>query len=126
MIRLLLLICSLLFLTSFIGPVDPNCGVMKKGKFKFLDADDKTAYFEINKDKLVEYYQNKKYYVKADLKWLNDCKYELSLTAATLPKLGFKPGDKLTIEIVKVSHDTVTYKGTSDKRVWLGLWKVMK
>jgi hypothetical protein len=99
---------------------------MKKGKFKYLDVDDKTAFFEINNNKLVEYYQNKKYYVKADLRWINDCTYELSLTAATLPKLAFKPGDKLKMEIVKISHDTVTYKATTDKRVWLGLLKALK
>jgi len=118
----LLLGFSLLF-TSFI---DPPCNIMKKGKFRYLDADDKTAFIEINGNKQVEYYQSKKYYVKSDLKWTGECTYELSMTASTLPKLAFKPGDKLKIEIVKVSNDTVTYKAISDKRVWLGKWKVIK
>jgi hypothetical protein len=122
--KALVLLFGLSFLfTSFI---DPPCSIMKKGKFKYLDADDKTAFFEIDGNKEVEYYQNKKYYVKSDLKWTSDCTYELTMTAATKPNLAFKPGDKLKVEIVKVSNDTVTYKGITDKRVWLGKLKVIK
>jgi len=99
---------------------------MKKGKFKYLDHNDKTAFFEVNGNKEVEYYQNKKYYVKSDIKWLSDCVYELSLTAATLPKLQFRPGDKLKVEILSIRNDTITYKASSQFKAWMGKLKVMK
>src|ERR1044071_3201063 len=79
--------------------IDPPCSILKKGKFKYLDVTDKTAYLEIKDNKQVEYYQAGKYYIKSNIKWLSDCVYELTMTKKTLPGNSYKAGDKLKMEV---------------------------
>src|SRR5215208_4865150 len=89
-----------------------QCSILKQGKFKYLDAEDKTAYLEIKDNKQVEYYQSGKYYIKSDIEWVSACVYELTLTEKTLPDITFKEGDKLTMEVEKIKNDTIYYTGT--------------
>ena len=105
---------------------DPPCSILKKGKFKYLDVKDKTAYLEIKDNKLVEYYQSGKYFVKSDIKWLSACVYEATMTQKTLPDNPYKAGDKLKVEVQKIKNDTIFYKGTIKGSVWQGKMLVMK
>ena len=105
---------------------DPPCSILKKGKFKYLGVQDKTAYLEIKDNKLVEYYQSGKYVVKSDIKWISDCIYEATMTQKTLPDNPYKAGDKLRVEVQKIKNDTIYYRGTIKGNVWVGKMVVMK
>lgn len=120
-ITALLLSVSLL-LMPFIKRQEP-CAVMKQGSFKYLDADDTTAYFDITGEKHTEYHQNKKYYIKSDMKWVDDCTYELTMTGITIPNFPFKTGDKMKVEILRVEKDIIFYRSTVMGNSWDGRLK---
>ncbi len=65
------------FDTSDDGTSDEgSCQIVHKGTFKYKSGTDKTAFFEINGDKHMEYFQNKKYYVESNLTWVTACTYK--------------------------------------------------
>lgn len=85
------------------------CNAMHQGKFKYLDIEDETAYFEIKGSKHVEYHQNGKYYIKSDLKWLSPCTYEMVMTENTIPDFPFQPGAVMVVTVLRKKGDVIEY-----------------
>jgi hypothetical protein len=105
---------------------DDPCSILKKGKFKYLDGDDTSSYFEVNGDKHIEYYQNGKYYIKSKLEWLGNCVYQLTMTEKTLPDFPYTSGDKLKVEVLNIKNDTIYYTASVKGNVWQGRVLLMK
>lgn len=74
-----------------------DCTVLKNCQLQYVENEDKTAYIVILNDKHVEYYENGKYYIKSDLKWLNACEYDATMTEITLPNFPFQPGEVMHV-----------------------------
>jgi hypothetical protein len=104
-----------------------SCSILKQGKFKYLDIEDTTAYFVIDKEDHTEYHNGGKYFIKSRLKWINDCQYEMTMLKNTIPDFPFKPGDVMTVTINKVEGDIIYYTSEVKEYKWDGrLLKVIK
>jgi hypothetical protein len=104
-----------------------SCSVLKQGKFRYLDIDDTTAYFEIDKEDHTEYHNGGKYFIKSRLRWITDCQYEMTMLKNTIPDFPFKPGDVMIVAINKVEGDIINYTSEVNGYKWDGrLLKVKK
>ena len=83
-----------------------DCGVVKKGKFRYVN--DPSAWFVINGKKHTEYLQDGKYYIQSALKWTSGCSYTMTMKKCTAPDFPFKPGDVMKVTITKI-EDGVIY-----------------
>lgn len=95
-----------------------DCSIMKTGTFKYMEAEDTTAYFVITPTSHTEFYANGKYYIKSKMKWLNDCEYKLTMTAITIPEFPFKPGEEMKVKITEVEGNLVHYTSEVNGRKW--------
>lgn len=97
-----------------------DCSSLKAGTYKYLDIEDTTAYFEINKASHIEYHQSGKYQIKSKLEWLNDCKYAMTMLSSTVPGFPFKPGDIMVVIITKREENIIYYTAEVNKQIWTG------
>ncbi len=112
---------ALLFLTVTLASAQSketsDCKILKKISLKYTSGKDKTAFVIIKNKKHVEYFQNKKYFIKSDLTWLSDCEYNAKITAITLPNFPYKPGDVMNVKFERIDKGVVsgiaTIHGTS-------------
>jgi hypothetical protein len=93
---------------------------MKNGSFKYLDAEDSTAYFEIENENHIEYHQGGKYYIKSRLKWITDCQYEMKMLENTIPDFPFKPGEKMIVTIINIEGEIIYYTSEVRNMKWKG------
>lgn len=109
----------LLFVASFGTGEVQDCTILKNNSFVYkLAKQDVLVQFE--EEKHVEYHQDKKYYIKSNIKWISDCEYYLIIQDVTLPDFPFRLGSKLHIKITKVKGDRVYYKSSMGGRTWEG------
>jgi hypothetical protein len=110
----LILFFGVLSLMSF---DKPNCGSIKNSNFKYRN-NKKDIFVSFKGDKYIEYHNKKEHYIKADIKWVSECAYTLSITESNLPDFPFKKGMKLNISINKVSGKKVYYTANLAGRSW--------
>ena len=96
------------------------CSDLKKGTFKYLDIEDTTAYFELDKESHIEYHSNGKYYIKSKIKWINDCQYEMKMLSNTIPDFPFKPGAVMIVTIDKIESEIIYYTSEVKGESWKG------
>ena len=103
-----------------------DCVVLKNNTFIYKNSK-KNVLVVFKENKHVEYHNNKEYYIKSDIEWVNDCEYYLIIRESTLPNLPFKVGTKVHIVVNKVRDEKVYYTATLDERSWEGrMTKVKK
>jgi hypothetical protein len=113
--RFLMLFC-LITLLSFDGK---DCISLKNSSFSYRNqGNDVLVIFKETEH--VEYHNNKEFFIKSDITWLNNCEYYLTIKETTLPNFPFKMGEKLHIEVTKVKGKKVYYKSTLGGRSWEG------
>lgn len=117
------LLCLVIFLSFSQNAND--CKVLKNGRFKYLDAEDTSAYIVITGNDHTEYHANGKYYIKSKLNWISNCEYIMTMTEITIPDFPFHPGDKMRVVIVKVKGDIIYYTATVSDRKWSGRLKIL-
>ncbi len=112
----LLGVFSLFLLMSFSSN---DCGVLKNNVFTYRNSNkDVIVVFEENKH--VEYHNKKKYFIKSDIEWVNDCEYYLIIKETTLPNFPFKMGTKMHIVVDKVKGKKIYYTCSLAGRSWEG------
>ncbi|MFT3701531.1 MAG: hypothetical protein QM802_04140 [Agriterribacter sp.] len=99
------------------------CNILKKGKFKYLDAHDTTAYIIMNGDIQTEYSNNNADTIESKIKWLTACSYEMTMTRITKPNFPFKPGDVMNVTIDKIDEDIIYYSATVNESSFQGRFK---
>src|SRR4051812_22358891 len=90
MIRCIL--CTLAIIVNYVSSAQDkglDCSSLKHGTYKYLDIEDTTAYFEIDKSNHTEYHQGGKYNIKSKLEWLDDCRYSMVMLSNTIPGFPF-------------------------------------
>ena len=112
---LLLYLC----LTAFISDDNP-CKIMLKGKFIYGNSNEIIQVI-IDGSKQTEYHNNGKYYIRSKIKWLNDCEYNMTMTAITIPDFPYGVGDKMNIKINKVVGREIHYTSTIKGKSWEGI-----
>ena len=96
------------------------CSDLKKGTFRYLDIEDTTAYFVLDKEEHIEYHNGGKYTIQSRVKWLKDCQYEMLMVANTIPGFPFKPGSIMVVTINRVENDIVYYTSEVNGIKWEG------
>lgn len=76
-----------------------------------------------NGEEHIEYYNNKEYYIKSDIVWVNKDECIITLKEITLPDFPFRPGNSLKMKITDVKGDYVYYESTLGGRTWEGKMK---
>ena len=105
-----------LFATSMVF-AQSDCSVMKKGKFRDVHDNDPSAYMEIDGKWFTDYAKNGTEYIKSEIRWLTDCKYELTFVETNIENLGLPKGTKLRVEILGVNGNEITYKYISGEEM---------
>ncbi len=83
---------------------------MKAGTFRYLDNKDSPAYFSIQGNQHKEHHQQGKYTIESEPEWLDDCRYRMTMKRNTFPSFPFKPGDRMTVTLLKVEGNILYYK----------------
>jgi len=115
----------LIYLALFLGTIScqeinerPSCSIVKTGTFKYLDAQDTTAYITIDSSKHIEHISNGKYILASKIVWLSDCKYRVYLFSNTVPDLDYMRGDSLTVTINKTDGNLIYYTSEINGQRW--------
>ncbi len=107
---------SIAMLMSF---ASKDCSVLKNNSFTYRNGGkDVLVVFEENKH--AEYHNDKEYYIKSDIQWVNDCEYYLVIKETTLPNFPFKMGTKMHIKVNKVKGKKVYYTSYLGGKSWEG------
>ena len=75
-----------------------------------MDIDDSTGEIIIDGNNHIEFFENRKYFIKSKLDWINDCEYNATMTEITLPDFPFKAGEKMNVKIEKIEDGKVYCK----------------
>ncbi|QTD36939.1 hypothetical protein JL193_12495 [Polaribacter batillariae] len=75
------------------------------------------------KDEHVEYFENKKYFIKSDIKWTSEEECYMTLKESNLPNFPFKRGTKLHMKIKKIKRGSIYYETTLGGYTWEGKMK---
>ena len=92
---------------------------MREGTF-YYGAGNEEVEVLIKGDDHTEYHQGGKYIIKSEMKWLNDCEYNMTMTEITIPKFPYKPGDVMNVKINKVKGNEIFYTATVKTVSWKG------
>lgn len=71
----------------------------------------------------IEYFNNKKYYIKSRVIWTSEKTCTMVLKESNLPGFPFKNGAQLELKITKVKRNYIHYKSTLGGRTWKGKMK---
>jgi len=102
---------------------DTESSVLKNNTYTY-EYRGKDVLVVFNNDEHIEYYNNKKYYIKSKLTWKNKYECEMTIIEATLPDVPFKSGTKLSMKVTKTQGNNVFYESTLAGRTWEGKMKL--
>lgn len=88
-----------------------ECKKYFSGTWKYEKYDVEYIYVKRDLKKQFEYVENGKYYYEFDIKWLTECKYQLTYkgTSSPLPAEA-KIGEMFTVEILNINDSITEYK----------------
>lgn len=87
-----------------------DCKKYFAGKWKYDQYDVKKIYVVRTLEKQIEYVENGKYHYDFDIKWLSDCRYEISYSGTTSPTpAAANIGETTIVDIVKIDQQKMTY-----------------
>lgn len=95
---------------------ESQCTIAHEGTFTYGSSKMQVT-ISRTKEKQVDkiLYQGGTYYLYSDIKWLNDCEYEIIMTSSTLPNYSSQPGDVLNVKINKIEGKNIYYTTSSLK-----------
>lgn len=113
---------SIIMLMSF---ASKDCSILKNNSFTYRNGGkDVLVVFEGIKH--AEYHNDKQFYIKSDIQWVNDCEYYLIIKETTLPNFPFKMGTKMHIIVNKVKGKKVYYTSYLGGKSWEGRLTMVK
>lgn len=75
------------------------------------------------KDEHIEYFENKKYFIKSSIKWTSEDECFMTIKESNLPNFPFRQGTKLQMKITKIKRGYIFYESTLGGRTWEGKMK---
>jgi hypothetical protein len=75
------------------------------------------------KNRHIEYFNNKKHFIKSNLVWTSEAECEMTILESNLPNFPFTNGTKLNMKINKVKNGYIYYQSTLGGRSWTGKMK---
>lgn len=116
---------SYVFVLSFfmftIQVKSQNCtDILKNNTFRYTSGRQNVK-IEFTEDEYIEHHNDKDKYVKAAVKWVDDCKYVLVVKEVTLPNVPYKPGEKLEVIVKEIKKEKIVYfKAVFKDKEWDG------
>ena len=74
-------------------------------------------------DKHIEYFNNKKYFIKSKIEWTANDECYMTIEDSNLPNFPFRSGVKLLMKIVKIKRGYIHYESTLAGKTWTGKMK---
>lgn len=74
----------------------------------------------------IEYYSNKKYFIKSSIEWVADNESYMTIQESNLPNFPFKRGARLHMKINKIKRGYIYYESTLGNNSWTGRMKKIK
>ena len=100
-----------------------NCSIMKQGKFRDFNYDEKDYYMIMNDSIQIEYLENGKKYMRSKVDWLSDCKYKLTTIENTTNNTYFSMGDSTFVEIIETQQEKIKlraiFKGDTAEALYI-------
>jgi hypothetical protein len=96
-----------------------SCQILHKGTFRYGDTS-QDIIVKIEGTKHTEYHQNGKYVIESDIRWINDCEFDMTMRRITIPNFPYEPGDVMNVKIEKVVENEIYYTSTVKGKNWRG------
>ena len=88
-----------------------DCKKLFPGKWKYRNLSVQEAYVVRTLTKQYEFVENGKYYYEFKIRWLSNCKYELTYLGTTSPKPALANiNETLTVEILGIDSEYMKYR----------------
>ena len=106
-----MMIFKYLLLLSLAFNYQLDCRKMFAGKWKYRNIPKEESYVVRTLDKQYEYVENGKYYYEFKIKWISNCKYELTYVGTTSPyPITAQLNETCTVEIIGIDNDYMKYR----------------
>jgi hypothetical protein len=100
---------AILFMTT-LTVNKSNCKKNFAGKWKYVNIPNEQMYVVRTLNKQLEYSENGKYYYEFEIKWVNECKYEIRYKGTSSPiPAETKIGEITTVEILNIDKNKMKY-----------------
>jgi hypothetical protein len=98
---------------------------MKSGTFTYGPSEKKVKVV-IKGNSHIEYHNKGQYLIRSDIKWINDCEYNMTMTEVTIPDFPYSAGDIMNVRIIRVEGNTIFYTSTVKGMSWEGQFEKIK
>jgi hypothetical protein len=95
-----------------------DCSLLHNGTFLYGDTSNPTKVV-IEGTNHTEYHG--KYIIKSEIKWVNDCEFNMTMTKVTIPNFPYRPGDVMNVKVDKVEGKMIYYTSTVKENNWKGV-----
>lgn len=75
-----------------------NCKTLRHSKLVAVEEVDEHRYVLIRGKKHIEYFGDKKRYIKSNIKWISDCSFKATMTECTVPDFPLKVGAVMLVQ----------------------------
>ena len=98
-----IILLSLMTFTNAYSQSENNCKELHRGTFVYGDSEDLVKVI-IKGKKHKEYHNNRKYYIKSKLVWVNDCEYDMTIKKV-ITRSGINQERQATMEKFKGNNE---------------------
>lgn len=75
-----------------------NCKSLHNAKLVEVDEENENRYVLIKGKKHIEYFGDKKKYIRSTIRWVNNCSFKATLKECTVPDFPLKPGAVMLVQ----------------------------
>ena len=115
----ILLALSSILLSFSLGKEGKDCSIIKNSNFTYINQG-KEVFVVFKGNEYVEYHNNRKHFIKAEIEWITDCEYNLIIEESTIPGFPLDGGTSMNIQVNRVSGNKVFYTCTLGTKSWKG------
>jgi hypothetical protein len=116
----LIVIFLSLIMFSFTNLDKGNCSLLHEGTFNYEGIENEAIKVVIKKTKHIGYHSNGKYVIESELKWVNECEYNMTMTKITIPDFPYQVGDIMNVKVNKITGKEIFYTSTVNGKSWKG------
>lgn len=102
-----------------------DCSVLKHCRLKFIETADTTAFMEIKNNKIIEFSNHKKYFIKSNVEWVSECEYNATMTEKKHPGFPLEVGTVMNVKIHKIESNYVYYTSKAKGKTIEGKLKLI-
>ena len=101
-LHILFIFFAFISLSAFSGKEDQGCRMLHDGGSFLYGNSNAKIKVVISGNQYVEYHDNVKYVVVAQIDWISDCEFTQTITRNSVPDSPYKVGDVITVRVDRV------------------------